>query len=69
MRVRSSQLRLKMEENIKLAQKERERKAEIELINRKKAFCRRMSHVYNPIAALTFVAIHWAIGLKNARFF
>ena len=36
---------------------------------RKKKFCRKLSHVYNPIAALSFVAIYWGIGLKNAQFY
>ena len=30
-----------------------------------KNFCHRMSLVYNPITALTFVTIYWAVGLKN----
>ena len=65
----SKQKKQKTEHTIKLAKKENERLAEIEQTIRKKAFCRKMSHVYNPIAALTFVAIYWAIGLKNARFY
>ena len=58
-----------MAENLKIAQDQQKRQAEIELTMRKKAFCRRMSHVYNPIAALSFVVIYWAVGLKNAQFF
>ena len=68
-RSKSAIRKQKMAENLKIAQDQQKRQAEIELIMRKKAFCRRMSHVYNPIAALTFVAIYWAVGLKNAQFF
>ena len=59
----------KMSENMKIAEEQQTRQAEIELKMRKKAFCRRLSHVYNPLAALSFVAIYWAVGLKNAHFF
>ena len=31
--------------------------------------CKRFAHVYNPLAALTFAAIYWAVGLKNAQFY
>ena len=54
---------------MKIAEEQQTRQAEIELKMRKKAFCRRLSHVYNPLAALSFVAIYWAVGLKNAQFF
>ena len=36
---------------------------------KKQQFCKRVAHVYNPMAALTFVVIYWAIGLKNAKFY
>ena len=68
-RSKSAIQREKMAENLKIAQEQREKQAEIELTMRKKAFCRRMAHVYNPIAALTFVAFYWIVGLKNAQFF
>ena len=68
-RSKSAIQREKMAENQKIAQDQRERQAEIELTMRKKAFCQRMSHVYNPIAALTFVAIYWIVGLRNTQFF
>ena len=61
--------RQKKAENERIAEAQRQKQAMIELTMRKKAFCRRMSHVYNPIAALTFVAIYWIVGLKNAQFF
>ena len=38
--------------------------------NKKKQFiCKRFSKVYNPAAALTFVFVYWAIGLKNAQYY
>ena len=49
------------------AQEEKERQA-AKKIHRKK-FCKKLSLVYNPMAALTFVTIYWAIGLKNAQFY
>ena len=61
--------REKAEENARIAEEERQKQAAMELTMRKKAFCARMAHVYNPIGALSFVAIYWAIGLKNAQFF
>ena len=68
-RSKSAFRKQKMAENMKIAEEQQKRQAEIELTMRKKAFCRRMSHVYNPLAALSFVAIYWAVGLKNAQFF
>ena len=56
-------------QNQKIAQKQREKQAKIERKIRVTAFCHRMSLVYNPSAALTFVAIYWAVGLKNAQFY
>ena len=35
----------------------------------KQEFCKKIAHVYNPAAAIMFVAIYWAIGLKNAQFY
>ena len=68
-RSKSATRKQKMAENMKMAEEQQTRQAEIELKMGKKAFCRRMSHVYNPLAALSFVAIYWAVGLKNAQFF
>ena len=31
--------------------------------------CLKFAHVYNPLAALTFVALYWFLGLKEAEFF
>ena len=31
--------------------------------------CMRFAHVYNPIAALTFVSVYWILGLKEADYF
>ena len=31
--------------------------------------CMRFAHVYNPIAALTFVSVYWILGLKEAEYF
>ena len=36
---------------------------------KKQQFYKKMALVYNPSAALTFVVIYWAIGLKNAQFY
>ena len=36
---------------------------------KRQTFCKKIAHVYNPAAALTFVFIYWAIGLKNAKFY
>ena len=58
-----------MAENKRIAQEQRDKQARIEMTMRKKAFCARCAHVYNPIAALTFVVVYWAVGLKNAQFF
>ena len=68
-RSQSAIQREKQEENMKIAEEQQRKQAELELTMRKKAFCRRMSHVYNPIAALSFVAVYWIVGLKNAQFF
>ena len=51
----------------KIAQEEKEREAEKKI--RRKKFCKKLSLVYNPMAALTFVTFYWAIGLKNAQFY
>ena len=36
---------------------------------RRLALCMRFAHVYNPIAALSFVSIYWILGLRQAEFF
>ena len=36
---------------------------------RKLEICLKFAHVYNPLAALTFVALYWFLGLKEAEFF
>ena len=36
---------------------------------RRLKICLRFSHVYNPIAALTFVSVYWIFGLKEAGYF
>ena len=46
-----------------------ERQAKHEKRRNKIKFCKKITHVYNPIGALTFVALYWAIGLKNAQFY
>ena len=38
-------------------------------VKRKQEFLKRIAHVYNPGAAMFFVVIYWAIGLKNAQFY
>ena len=53
----------------KIADEEKKKKAKIQQKISRKAFCHKMSLVYNPIAALTFVGIYWAVGLKNAQFY
>ena len=68
-RSKSAIEREKEEENLRIAEEQQRKQAELELTMRKKAFCKRMSHVYNPIGALTFVAVYWIVGLKNAQFF
>ena len=54
-----------------IAQKELDDQAE-DLMNKKKAeklkFWRKVSLVYNPVIALTFVAIYWIAGLKHAGY-
>ena len=52
-----------------IEEKKKERNAANKWKNSMKQFCVKMSHVYIPSAALTFVAIYWAVGLKNARFY
>ena len=32
-------------------------------------FCKKITHVYNPIISLTFLAVYWALGLKYAQFY
>ena len=32
-------------------------------------FCHKIAHVYNPLAAITFVLVYWAVGLKEAEYF
>ena len=34
---------------------------------KKLAFLKRVSIVYNPIIALSFVAFYWIVGLKHAE--
>ena len=51
----------------KLAEQEKEQNARMEKNIKRKSFCHKISLVYNPIAALTFVGIYWAVGLKNAQ--
>ena len=36
---------------------------------RRLTLCMRFAHVYNPIAALSFVSIYWILGLRQAEFF
>ena len=36
---------------------------------RKHKFCKKVAHKYNPMAAILFVIVYWAIGLKNAQFY
>ena len=31
--------------------------------------CLKFAHVYNPIAALTFVSVYWILGLREAEYF
>ena len=35
---------------------------------RRLALCMKFAHVYNPIAALSFIAIYWILGLRQAEF-
>ena len=53
----------------KLLEQEKEQKARLEKNFSRKSFCHKISLVYNPIAALTFVGIYWVVGLKNAQFY
>ena len=53
----------------KLLEQEKEQKARLEKNFSRKLFCHKISLVYNPIAALTFVGIYWVVGLKNAQFY
>ena len=52
-----------------VTEKQRKRNAVLEKKKRRRVFCKKMTHVYIPIGALSFVGIYWAIGLKNAQFF
>ena len=36
---------------------------------RRLKLCMRFAHVYNPIVALSFVAVYWILGLKVAEYF
>ena len=36
---------------------------------KKLKLCLRFAHVYNPIAALSFVSVYWILGLKEAEYF
>ena len=49
-----------------IAQQQKELQKEKKI--KRKDFCHIMFVMYNPLAALTFVAIFWAIELKNAQF-
>ena len=53
----------------KLAEEDRKKQARVQKKKDRIVFCHKMSLVYNPIAALTFVGIYWAVGLKNAQFY
>jgi hypothetical protein len=55
--------------NKEIAQKQKKQLDENEEKIKRKAFSHKLSVMYNPLAALTFVAIYWAIGLKNAQFY
>ena len=46
-------------------QQEREAKRNLNRLN----LCLKFAHVYNPIAAISFVSIYWFFGLKEAEFF
>ena len=35
---------------------------------RRLALCMKFAHVYNPVAALSFVSIYWILGLRQAEF-
>ena len=54
---------------MKLVEKEKKQRRRMERNIKRKSFCHKISLVYNPIAALSFVAIYWAVGLKNAQFY
>ena len=49
------------------AQLEKERRTKKN--ERRIRLCMRFAHVYNPIAALTFVSVYWILGLKEAEYF
>ena len=59
---------LKLQELHNSVKEQKKRQAEKERKVRVKAFCHRVSLVYNPSLALTFVGVYWYIGLKNAQF-
>ena len=52
-----------------VTEKQKERKAVLERKKKRRVFCKKMTLVYIPIGALTFVGIYWAVGLKNAQFY
>ena len=57
------------EENLKKAMEEKEKEALAETRARRRAFAKKISLTYNPSAALAFVVVYWALGLKNAQFY
>ena len=48
-----------------MLQQEKEAKRNLKRLN----ICLKFAHVYNPIAAISFVSIYWFFGLKEAEFF
>ena len=65
----ASALQRKDDLNKKIALQEEKKQKKSELKLKKKNMCIKISHVYIPFAALSFVVVYWAIGLKNAQFF
>ena len=52
-----------------ITEKQKERDAVMEKKKRRRLFCKKMTLVYIPIGAISFVVIYWAVGLKNAQFY
>ena len=65
----SSALPQKKDLDQKIALQKEKKQKDSELKLRKKNMCIKISHVYIPFAAISFVVVYWAIGLKNAQFF
>ena len=41
----------------------------IERVEKRRRFCKKVAHIYNPSAAVIFMVVYWVIGLKNAQYY